>query len=92
MSSVEPLSSDAIQRMTVVFERAVQELKLDRASKHDRDRLAVYILAVGTALTDPNRMLDRAVRMYHRVAKLDGLHFVATANASSAFEPDLFSL
>ena len=81
MSSVEPLSSDTIQRMTVVFERAVQELKLDRASKHDRDRLAVYILAVGTALTDPNRMLDRAVRMYHRMARLEGALF-STANTS----------
>ena len=79
------ISPDAIQRMTVVYERAVQELKLDRASKHERDRLAVYILAVGTALKDPNRMLDRAIRMYHRLAKLDGLLFNVD-NASATFD------
>ena len=84
MSSAE-LSPDAIQRMTVVYERAVQELKLDRASKHERDRLAVYILAVGTALKDPNRMLDRAIRMYHRMAKLDGL-LLNLNKASATFD------
>jgi hypothetical protein len=79
------LSPDAIKQMTLVYERAVQELKLDRVSKHERDRLAVYILAVGTALKDPNRVLDRAIRMYHRLAKLDGLLFNGD-NASATFD------
>lgn len=80
MSSKEPLSPDAIQRMTNVYERALQELKLGHASQHERDRLAVYILAVGTVLKDPNRMLDRAVRMYHRTGRLNGPLFGAVAS------------
>jgi hypothetical protein len=88
MSHTKSFSPETINRMTAVYNRAVQELKLERAPTHERDRLAVYILPIGNTLHDPNRMLDRAVRMYHRTAKLDGLPFT-TANASSAFEPEL---
>jgi hypothetical protein len=60
-------SPEAVERMTDVYKRAVQELDLSRAPAHERDRLAVYILSIGK-LDDPHRMLDRAVRMYHRLA------------------------
>ena len=85
MSHTASFSSEAIQRMTDVYKRAVQELKLDRAPARERDRLAVYILSVGNTLDDPHRMLDRAVRMYRRAATLDGFPFTTT-NASSDFE------
>ena len=71
MSPTTYFSPEEIHRMTAVYERAVQELNLERAPGHERDRLAVYVLSIGN-IQDPNRMLDRAVRMYHRVARLDG--------------------
>ena len=71
MSPTTYFSPEEIHRMTAVYERAVQELNLERAPGHERDRLAVYVLSIGN-IQDPNRMLDRAVRMYHRVATLDG--------------------
>ncbi len=85
MSPTTYFSPEEIHRMTAVYERAVQELNLERAPGYERDRLAVYVLSIGN-IQDPNRMLDRAVRMYHRVATLDGPPSVV--NASSAFEPD----
>ena len=66
MSPTTYFSPEEIHRMTAVYERAVQELNLERAPGYERDRLAVYVLSIGN-IQDPNRMLDRAVRMYHRV-------------------------
>ena len=71
MSPTTYFSPEEIHRLTAVYDRAVQELNLERAPGHERDRLAVYVLSIGN-IQDPNRMLDRAVRMYHRVAMLDG--------------------
>ena len=71
MSPTTYFSPEEIHRMTAVYERAVQELNLERGPGHERDRLAAYVLSIGN-IQDPNRMLDRAVRMYHRVARLDG--------------------
>ena len=51
-------SPEAVERMTDVYKRAVQELDLSRAPAHERDRLAVYILSIGK-LDDPHRMLLR---------------------------------
>jgi hypothetical protein len=82
MSPLAPLSPEALELMTDVYRRAVHELKLDGAPKKERDRLAVYIFAVGSSVDDPHRMLDRAMRMYHRVATVHDLP-VATGNASS---------
>jgi hypothetical protein len=70
MSPTTYFSPEEIHRMTAVYERAVQELNLERSPGHERDRLALYVLSIGN-IQDPNRMLDRAVRMYHRVARLD---------------------
>ena len=61
MSPTTYFSPEEIHRMTAVYERAVQELNLERAPGHERDRLAVYVLSIGN-IQDPNQMLDRAVR------------------------------
>ena len=44
-------SPEAIERMTDVYKRAVQELDLSRAPAHERDRLAVYILSTENSTT-----------------------------------------
>jgi hypothetical protein len=87
MSPLAPLSPEALERMTDVYRRAVHELKLDGAPKKERDRLAVYIFAIGS-VDDPHRMLDRAVRMYHRAATVHDLPEVwnTPKNAESNFE------
>ena len=72
MSAGASFSPEVIQRMTDVYKRAVQELKLDHASAHQHDRLAAYILSIGNTLDDPHRMLDRAVRMHQRVELMEG--------------------
>jgi hypothetical protein len=77
-------SPEALQRMTDVYRRAVQELKLDRAPAQERDRLAIYIFSIGNTLDNPHRMLDRAVRMYLRTAPLDGLS-ISPQNNSATF-------
>ena len=82
MSPTTYFSPEAIHRMRPSMNVRCRN-SLERAPVHERDRLAVYILSIGNILQDPSRMLDRAVRMYHRVTRLDG------PPSRSAFEPDL---
>ena len=44
MSPTTYFTPEEIHRMTAVYERAVQELNLERAPGHERDRLAVYFV------------------------------------------------
>ncbi len=59
-------SPEALGRMTTAYERATRELKLERASVVEHERLARCILSIGNTYTDPHRLLDRSVRLYRR--------------------------
>ena len=50
MSPTTYFSPESIHRMRAVYERAVQELNLERAPVHERDRLAVYILSTSSRI------------------------------------------
>ena len=49
MFSHDIFSPEEIHRMTAVYERAVQELNLERGPGHERDRLAAYVLSIAIA-------------------------------------------
>ncbi|HET6388436.1 hypothetical protein [Hyphomicrobium sp.] len=57
---------EALERMTIVLERAAQELRLDCLPISEKERLARCILSIGNCYTDVNRLLERAVRLYLR--------------------------
>lgn len=72
-SGVEPMNSssraylpDALDRMTVVLERATRELNLGGAPASEKERLAACILSIGNTYQDANRLLEKAVRIYLR--------------------------
>ena len=46
---MSPTTYEEIHRMTAVYERAVQELNLERGPGHERDRLAAYVLSIAIA-------------------------------------------
>jgi hypothetical protein len=66
MSSSHFYSPEAVGRMTAVYKRAVQELKIERASVFTHERLARCILSIGNTHTDPHRLLDQSIRLYLR--------------------------
>lgn len=63
MSSSRYYSPEAVRRMTTVYKRAVRELKLERVSIVEHERLASCILTIGNTYTDLHRLLDRAIRL-----------------------------
>lgn len=57
---------DALDRMTIVLERAAKELNLAGAPISEKERLAICILSVGNTYSDVNRLLEKSVRIYLR--------------------------
>ena len=70
MSSSHFYSPEAVGRMTAVYKRAVQELKIECASVVTHERLARCILSNGNTTSDPHRLLDRSIRLYLRSATM----------------------
>ena len=66
MSSSRFYSPETVGRMTAVYKRAVQELKIERASVVTHERLARCILSIGNTTNDPHRLLDQSIRLYLR--------------------------
>jgi hypothetical protein len=66
MSSSRFYSPETVGRMITVYKRAVQELKIERASVFTHERLARCILSIGNTHTDPHRLLDQSIRLYLR--------------------------
>lgn len=65
--AMSPCYSDADRwRMTAVYKRAVQELKLQRASTAEHERLVICILSLGLTYDDPHRLPEKAVRNFLR--------------------------
>jgi hypothetical protein len=57
---------DALDRMTIVLERATKELNLSASPASEKERLASCILSVGNTYEDVNRLLEKSVRLYLR--------------------------
>ena len=86
MSPTTYFSPEEIHRMTAVYERAVQELNLERAPGHERDRLAVYVLSIGNIQDfEPDARPCRANVSPSGDARWPSFPVVI---ASFAFEPD----
>lgn len=68
MPSSRTYSPEAIERMATVYKHAVQKLKLEYASIHERERIANCILSIGNGDADLRRMLDQSIRLYRRLA------------------------
>ncbi len=66
MESSRVYSPEALDRMTVVLERAAKELNLAASPPAEKERLAVCILSVGNTYDDVNRLLEKSVRLYLR--------------------------
>jgi hypothetical protein len=71
MSSSRFYSPETVGRMTAVYKRAVQELKIERASVVKHERLARCILSIGNTTSDPHCLLDRSIRLYLRSATMN---------------------
>ena len=71
MSSSRFYSPETVGRMTAVYKRAVQELKIERASVVKHERLARCILSIGNTISDPHRLLDQSIRLYLRSATIN---------------------
>jgi hypothetical protein len=66
MESSRVYSPEALDRMTIVLERAAKELNLAGSPPAEKERLAVCILSVGNTYDDVNRLLEKSVRLYLR--------------------------
>jgi hypothetical protein len=66
MESSRAYSPEALDRMTIVLERAAKELHLASSPPAEKERLAVCILSVGNTYSDVNRLLEKSVRLYLR--------------------------
>jgi hypothetical protein len=66
MESSRAYSPEALDRMTIVLERAAKELHLAGSPPAEKERLAVCILSVGNTYSDVNRLLEKSVRLYLR--------------------------
>lgn len=66
MESSRAYLPDALDRMTIVLERASKELGLAGLPASEKERLAVCILSVGNTYKDINRLLEKSVRLYLR--------------------------
>lgn len=66
MNSSHVYQPEALERMTLVLERAAKELRLDGSRPGEKERLATCILAVGNTYSDVNRLLEKSVRLYLR--------------------------
>ena len=70
MDSSHVYQPEALERMTVVLERAARELRLDSTRPGEKERLASCILSIGNTYSDVNRLLEKAVRLYLRGSSL----------------------
>ncbi|SFV25847.1 hypothetical protein [Hyphomicrobium facile] len=70
MDSSHVYQPEALERMTVVLERAARELRLDSTRPGEKERLASCILSIGNMYSDVNRLLEKAVRLYLRGSSL----------------------
>ncbi|CAA2136864.1 hypothetical protein [Hyphomicrobium sp. ghe19] len=70
MDSSHTYQPEALERMTLVLERAAKELRLDGSRPGEIERLATCILSIGNAYSDVNRLLEKAVRLYLRGGSL----------------------
>jgi hypothetical protein len=66
MDSSHAYQPEALERMTLVLERAAKELRLDSSRPGEKERLATCILSIGNTYSDANRLLEKAVRLYLR--------------------------
>jgi hypothetical protein len=66
MDSSRAYLPDALDRMTIVLERACKELRLSGLPASEKERLAVCILSVGNTYQDVNRLLEKSIRLYLR--------------------------
>jgi len=66
MESSHAYQPEALERMTLVLERAVKELRLDGSRPAEKERLATCILSIGNTYSDVNRLLEKSVRLYLR--------------------------
>ncbi len=71
MESSRVYSPEALDRMTIVLERAAKELNLAGLPPTEKERLAVCILSVGNTYDDVNRLLEKSVRLYLRGRSVD---------------------
>lgn len=66
MDSSHVYQPEALERMTLVLERAAKELRLDGSRPGEKERLATCILSIGNTYSDVNRLLEKCVRLYLR--------------------------
>jgi hypothetical protein len=66
MDSSRAYLPDALDRMTIVLERATKELRLSGLPASEKERLATCILSVGNTYQDVNRLLEKSIRLYLR--------------------------
>jgi hypothetical protein len=66
MNSTRAYLPDAIDRMTIVLDRAAKELNLGCLPACERERLAACILSIGNTYDDVNRLLEKSIRLYAR--------------------------
>jgi hypothetical protein len=59
-------SPETVKLMAAVYKLAVKELKLDRATRQEQERLAVCILSIANTYRDIHQLLDKTIRIYAR--------------------------
>ncbi|MET0432148.1 MAG: hypothetical protein ABWZ86_06680 [Hyphomicrobium sp.] len=57
---------EALDRMTLVLERAIRDLDLAEATSAEKERLAACILSVGNSSDDVESLVDSSVALYLR--------------------------
>lgn len=85
MESSRSYQPDALDRMTIVLERAAKELNLAGLPALEKERLAACILSVGNTYTDINRLLEKSVRLYLRARTASRTHHRPTLEATAFF-------
>jgi hypothetical protein len=66
MSRSRFYSPETVKLMAAVYKLAVKELKLDRATRQEQERLAVCILSIANTYRDIHQLLDKTIRIYAR--------------------------
>jgi hypothetical protein len=85
MKSSRAYQPDALDRMTIVLERATRELRLGGLPVSEKERLATCILSIGNTYQDVNRLLEKSIRMYMRTRRGANEVFPPQATGLTAF-------
>jgi hypothetical protein len=59
-------SPETVKLMAAVYKLAAKELKLDRGTRQEQERLAVCILSIANTYRDIRQLLDKTIHIYAR--------------------------